>query len=208
MTRSIPSQAAAAILVLMYLLPVAAAGENVDVILATSHGDIRISLDTEQAPLTSANFLRYVDGEHYDGATFYRTVRYENDNGNPKIEVIQGGLRGSGSPFEPIGHEDTGQTGLRHTDGVISMARDEIGTASSEFFICVGDQPGLDKGAARHADGQGFAAFGKVVEGMEVVRRIHASPSSAPGYSEYVSGQIIERPVRIDRVRRAAAEER
>lgn len=208
MTRSLFRQATVAITGFVFFLPAAMAGENVDVIIATSLGDIRISLDTERAPLTSANFLRYVDGEHYTGATFYRTVRYENDNGNPKIEVIQGGLRGAGSPFEPIGHEDTGQTGLRHTDGVISMARDEIGTTSSEFFICIGDQPGLDKGAARHADGQGFAAFGRVVEGMDVVRKIHAAPSSAPGYSEYVAGQIIERPVRIDSVRRTAEQDR
>ena len=208
MTASFFRRAGVAFAGLVGLLPTAIAGETVDVILSTSQGDIRISLETERAPLTSANFLRYVDGEHYDGATFYRTVRYENDNGNPKIEVIQGGLRGTGTPFAPIGHEDTGQTGLRHTDGVISMARDEIGTTSSEFFICIGDQPGLDRGAARHADGQGFAAFGRVVAGMDVVRRIHASPSSAPGYSEYVSGQIIERPVRIERVRRAADENR
>lgn len=208
MTRSFFRRACVAIAGLVGLLPAALAGETVDVILSTSHGDIRISLETERAPLTSANFLRYVDAEHYDGATFYRTVRYDNDNGNPKIEVIQGGLRGTGKPFAPIAHEDTGQTGLRHTDGVISMARDEIGTTSSEFFICIGDQPGLDKGAVRHPDGQGFAAFGRVVEGMDVVRSIHAAPSSAPGYSEYVSGQIIEQPVRIDSARRAAVEDR
>jgi peptidyl-prolyl cis-trans isomerase A (cyclophilin A) len=183
----------------------AMAEDSVDVIMSTAHGDIRISLDLENAPLSAANFLRYVDGEHYDGATFYRTVRYDNDNGNPKIEVIQGGIRDGDAPFEPINHEDTGQTGILHTDGVISMARDVVGTASSEFFICIGDQPGLDKGEVRNADEQGFAAFGKVVAGMDVVRKIHASPSSAPGYSEYVAGQIIEQPVLIERVRRASS---
>ena len=153
--------------------------------------------------MTTANFLRYVDGGHYDGATFYRTVRYDNDNGNPKIEVIQGGIGDADAPFDPIGHEDTEQTGILHTDGVISMARGDVGTASSEFFICIGDQPGLDKGEVRNPDEQGFAAFGKVTAGMDVVRQIHASPSDAEAYSAYVEGQIIEAPVVIESVRRA-----
>ena len=182
--------------------------EPVNVIMLTSQGEIRIALDMQKAPVTTANFLRYVDGNHYDGATFYRAVRYENDNGNPKIEVIQGGIRGAKTPFEPIAHEDTEQTGIRHTDGVISMARDGIGTASSEFFICIGDQPGLDKGQPRYADKQGFAAFGRVVSGMDVVRKIHGLPSNAPGYSAYVVGQIIEKPVVIESVRRETPESR
>lgn len=197
-------RSATALLAVFLGLSPALAEDIVDVIMSTMHGDIRISLDRANAPLSTANFLRYVDGGHYDGATFYRTVRYDNDNGNPKIEVIQGGLRDADAPFDAIDHEDTEQTGILHTDGVISMARDEIGTASSDFFICIGDQPGLDKGEVRNADEQGFAAFGKVVAGMDVVRRIHVSPSSAPGYSEYVAGQIIAEPVLIERVRRAS----
>ena len=178
------------------------AEDAVSVLMSTDHGDIRIELDVENAPITTANFLRYVDGGHYDAATFYRTVRYSNDNGNPKIEVIQGGIGGGEAPFEPIEHEDTDSTGILHLDGVISMARGGVGTASSEFFICIGDQPGLDKGEARNADEQGFAAFGRVVSGMEVVRSIHGLPSDAPSDSAYTVGQIIEEPAVIRTVRR------
>lgn len=187
-----------------WLCPPTLAQDSVDVVMSTTHGEIRIALDARNAPATTANFLRYVDGGHYDGATFYRTVRYENDNGEPKIEVIQGGIRAAEAPFAPIAHEDTERTGILHTDGVISMARDEVGTASSEFFICIGDQPGLNKGQSRYADKQGFAAFGKVVAGMDVVKKIHRSPSEAAGYSTYVEGQIIEEPVVIESIRRQA----
>ena len=180
-----------------------AADDVVEVVMITDHGDIRLALDRGNAPVSTENFLRYVDGGHYDGATFYRTVRYDNDNGSPRIEVIQGGMGNTPSPFEPIAHEATDETGILHTDGVISMARGAVGTASSEFFICIGDQPGLDKGQPRNADRQGFAAFGKVISGMDVVREIHAVPSSAPGASEYTAGQMIEEPVVIRQVRRA-----
>ncbi len=174
----------------------ASADTTVEVLMTTERGDITIELYPDAAPVSVGNFLRYVDGAHYDGASFYRSVRYDNDNGNPKIEVIQGGLgNDSEQPFAPIGHEDTEETGIDHRDGVLSMARNELGTASSEFFICVGDQPGLDKGASRHADGQGFAAFGRVIEGMDVVRDIHGSPTSSESYSEYTRGQFIAEPV-------------
>lgn len=176
--------------------------EPVDVVMTTAEGDILIELYADEAPKTVANFLRHVDGGYYDGATFYRTVTYENDNGNPKIEVIQGGL-GDASPFDPIDHEDTEITGIRHTDGTISMARGDVGTASSEFFIVIGDQPGLDKGEVRNPDRQGFAAFAQVIEGMDVVREIHEKPANAPSDSAYTEGQIIEEPVVIESVRRA-----
>lgn len=202
MTRTLLSRSVAAAVLFMWFWVPALAQNSVEIIMSTSHGEIRIALDTQKAPVTSANFLRYVDGGHYDGATFYRTVRLDNDNGSPKIEVVQGGIRDAESPFEPIAHEDTEETGILHTDGVISMARGGIGTASSEFFICIGDQPGLDKGQPRNADRQGFAAFGKVVAGMDVVRAIHRSPSNAAGYSAYVEGQIIEEPVVIESARR------
>lgn len=181
-----------------------ASAEEVGVLMTTSHGDIHIALYADKAPLTVANFLRYVDGEHFDGATFYRTVSYENDKGRPQIEVIQGGIGGRVQPFDAIAHEDTEMTGIAHTDGVISMARDGIGTASSEFFIVIGDQPGLDKGGTRNADEQGFAAFGKVTDGMDVVSEIHQSPSDVPSATGYTVGQIIEEPVVIENVRRAA----
>lgn len=176
--------------------------DTVTVEMRTEAGDITIELYPDRAPVTVANFLRYVDGKHYDGATFYRTVTYENDNGNPKIEVIQGGIRGE-APFDPIAHEDTEQTGIRHSDGVISMARDGVGTANSEFFIVIGDQPGLDKGEVRNPDRQGFAAFGRVIDGMDVVRTIHRSPADAPSDSAYTEGQIIEDPVVITSARRS-----
>ena len=105
--------------------------------------------------------------------------------------------------FDTIDHETTAQTGILHTDGVISMARGAVGTASTEFFICIGDQPGLDYGRPRNADKQGFAAFGKVVTGMDVVIKINNLPSDAPSDSDYTKGQILETPVTISRVWRA-----
>ncbi len=148
--------------------------------IQTELGDILIELYPEQAPVTVANFLLYVTEGRFADACFYRVVREENQPHNPvKIAVIQGGLHVNDHPqtLPPIMHEITAVTGLRHTDGAISMARNEPGSASSEFFICVGDQPELDFGGQRNPDGQGFAAFGKVITGMDVVRRIHQSPA-------------------------------
>ncbi len=174
------------------------------VAMTTGQGDIEIELYLDKAPITAGNFLRLVEGGHLDGGTFYRVVTYENDNGNPKIEVIQGGLGGEReSPFDPIPHETTKQTGILHKDGVISMARGDVGTASSEFFICIGGQPGLDYGDTRNPDRQGFAAFGKVIDGMDVVRRINRLPADAPSESEYTSGQILSDPVEIVSVHRS-----
>ena len=175
----------------------------VKVTMTTSMGDIDIELYADKAPVTVANFLQLVDGQHLDGGSFYRVVTIENDRGNPKIEVIQGGRGDAGSPLPPIAHETTEQTGILHRDGTVSMARYAVGTAASEFFICIGDQPGLDYGAARYEDRQGFAAFGRVTDGMDVVRAINTSPADAPSESEYTKGQILTEPVQIYRVRRA-----
>lgn len=191
------------LLAALFVSQVSAEETPVRVIMVTSYGDVQIELYTDRAPLSASNFLRYVDGGHYEGSTFYRTVRYANDNGKPKIEVIQGGRGDVEAPFAAIAHETTEQTGILHTDGVISMARDGVGTATSEFFICIGDQPGLDFGKVRNPDEQGFAAFGKVVSGMDVIRQIHQSPSDAPTDSAYVAGQIIEEPVVIETIRRS-----
>ena len=148
--------------------------------ISTPEGDITLELYPEQAPVTVSNFLRYVEEDRFKEATFYRVVTLHNQpNSKIKIEVIQGGL------FEdehtdmlpPIAHETTKQTGILHKDGVISMARYGPGTATSEFFICVGDQPSLDFGGRRNGDGVGFAAFGKVIKGMDVVREIQQLPS-------------------------------
>jgi len=182
----------------------AIADESVRIVMSTEEGDIEIDLYTEAAPITAGNFLKLTDNGELDGGSFYRVVSYENDRGAPKIEVIQGG-RGNAAEgaIEAIDHETTEQTGISHTDGVISMARDGVGTATSEFFICIGNQPGLDYGQTRNPDGQGFAAFGKVVSGMDVVRRIQALPADAASYSEYTQGQILADPVIITAVRRA-----
>lgn len=191
------------LLVVLAAVPVAAEeSQPVLVSMQTGHGEIRIELFADKAPVTVSNFLRYVDGGHYDGSSFYRTVRYGNDNGNPRIEVIQGGRGDAEAVFDAIAHETTEQTGILHADGVISMARGGVGTATSEFFICVGDQPGLDFGDVRNPDKQGFAAFGRVVSGMEAVRAIHGLPSDAAADNVYVEGQIIEEPVVIVNVRR------
>ena len=198
------TESIATFLLLPFLFAASATADDaaVSVVVTTTQGDITIALYPEKAPVTVANFLRYVDGEHYDGASFYRVVTYENDNGAPKIEVIQGGLGDAESPFPPIAHETTKDTGLLHRDGVISMARLEVGTASSEFFICIGDQPGLDHGAARYPDGQGFAAFGRVTAGMDIVIKINKLEAGAPSDSAYTAGQILSEPVIIERIRR------
>jgi peptidyl-prolyl cis-trans isomerase A (cyclophilin A) len=158
----------------------AGCNSNPKVLMKTEYGDIVVELYSEKAPVTASNFLRYVDEGRYKGATFYRIVRNDNQpDNNIKIEVIQGGLFEDNHPamLEPIIHETTKQTGILHKNGVISMARWQPGTATSEFFICVGDQPELDYGGMRNPDEQGFAAFGKVIKGMEVVKKIHSLPA-------------------------------
>jgi len=146
----------------------------------TDMGSIIIELYTEKAPITCENFLKYIDNQLLSDAKFYRTVTMNNQpNNNIKIEVIQGGLGFDveDSAFPPIEHETTEVTGIKHLDGTISMARAEIGTASSEFFICIGNQPELDYKGKRNPDEQGFAAFGKVIKGMEIVKEIQNSPN-------------------------------
>ena len=143
--------------------------------IETLIGDIVVELDTIDAPITAKNFLKLVESGIMDNAVFYRVVRMDNQPKNKiKIEVIQGGLFKDEeiAKYKPIQHETTQITGLKHLDGTISMARVEPGTASTEFFICIGDQPELDFGGKRNPDGQGFAAFGKVISGMDVVRKI------------------------------------
>ena len=167
------------------------------VVLQTELGDIYVQIASDAAPVTGTNFLRLVEGGHLDGAGFYRVVRPDNDNGTPPISVIQGGLQDRSARFKAIPHESTEDTGLRHIDGAISMARAEVGTASTEFFICVGDQPALDFGGKRNPDGQGFAVFGYVVDGMDVVRKIHMLKADALTENPYLAGQVFSNPVRI-----------
>jgi peptidyl-prolyl cis-trans isomerase A (cyclophilin A) len=166
----------------------------VRVVIRTELGDIEVELDAARAPATVANFLRYVDGKFYDGGRFHRTVKPDNQPDNKiKIEVVQAGINPNRAKeeFPSIKLERTRDTKLAHKDGTISMARDGPDTATSDFFICVGDQPELDFDGKRNPDGQGFAAFGRVVEGMDVVRKIQSAPAE---------GQTLTPPVKIVRV--------
>jgi peptidyl-prolyl cis-trans isomerase A (cyclophilin A) len=151
------------------------------VIIETDLGTITAEIFSSEAPITASNFLSLVERGVYNGAMFYRVVRLDNQpNNDVKIEVVQGGLFRYNliRNHPPIAHETTQVTGIRHTDGVLSMARNKPGSASTEFSIMVGDQPSLDFGGARNPDGQGFAAFGRVIKGMDVVRAIQALPDS------------------------------
>jgi peptidyl-prolyl cis-trans isomerase A (cyclophilin A) len=169
---------------------------NPRVVIRTDLGDIKVEIYERQAPVTAANFLRYVDAGLFKGASFYRVVKLENQpNNEVKIEVIQGGLGFSDEerPFPPIEHETTDKTGVLHKDGVIAMARSAPGSATSEFFICIGDQPELDFGGKRNPDGQGFAAFGRVIEGLDVVRKIQQQPDDQQMLKQTVGIIDIER---------------
>ena len=156
-------------------------GDPVRVDLVTERGVITLELATDKAPLTVCNFLSYVTDGHYEGGSFFRTVVAET-NANPHpISVIQAATpRGSDDDLNPpVALERTRDTGLSHRAGTISMARDGPDTATSSFFIVVEDAPALDYGGARNPDGQGFAAFGEVTGGMDIVHQIHRRPADA-----------------------------
>ena len=176
--------------------------KKTNVALKTSQGDIIIELYSDKAPITANNFLRHLDEGFYDGSSFYRTVTIENDNGSPKIEVIQGGIGDRIKPFSAIKHESTDITGLSHIDGTISMSRYEVDTATSDFFICIGEHKGLDFGGTRNKDGLGFSAFGRVISGMDVVRKINLLPSEKKTENIYVQGQMLNNPVVIHKAKR------
>lgn len=162
---------------------------NPEIIIHSELGNIVLELYNDKAPVTTSNFIRYIEENRLKEATFYRIVTMANQpDSEVKIQVIQGGLYEDNHPdaLPPIEHESTDLTGILHADGVISMARYGPGSATCEFFICVGDQPSLDSGGNRNNDGYGFAAFGKVIEGMEVVHKIHQS--SADG--QYLNPRI------------------
>jgi peptidyl-prolyl cis-trans isomerase A (cyclophilin A) len=162
----------------------------VTLLVRTDAGEFVVEVDIDRAPLTAANFLRYVDAGRYDGGQFHRTVTLSNQPDNTvKIEVVQAGRAPGGERWPAIPIERTSVTGLKHLKGTISMARNGPDTAVSDFFICLSDQPSLDFGGARNPDGQGFAAFGRVIRGMEVVERIHRAPN--------IDAQRLTPPVRI-----------
>ena len=171
------------------------------VAMQTAAGAITLELAADRAPITCANFLRYVDAKRFDGAVFYRALKLSPQ---PPAGLIQGGVKNApDKAFPPIAHESTKTTGLSHKDGTLSMARYDPGTATSEFFICIGDITSLDADPSQAGDNQGFAAFGRVVEGMDVVRAILASPVSATAGEGSMKGQMLEPEVAILGVRRA-----
>ena len=152
------------------------------VAMETTFGNIVCEIDTIHAPVTAHNFLNHVQKNAYKNAVFYRVVRTDNQPySKTKIEVIQGGLYADEEidKIKPIAHETTKQTGLKHLNGTISMARNEPGTASTEFFVCIGNQPELDFGGKRNPDEQGFAAFGKVIVGMDIVHKIQTQKDTS-----------------------------
>jgi predicted dienelactone hydrolase/cyclophilin family peptidyl-prolyl cis-trans isomerase len=190
--------------------------ETVRVIFETSEGEIEVALYPKRAPVTVANFLAYVDAGHYSGSSFYRVTRQGT---NTTIGVVQGGLAaesmtklsveeiGQVAPiFPPIEHETTDRTGIPNEPGTLSMARLAPGTASSEFFFNVDDNPALDTGnTSRNPDGKGYATFGRVLRGLPLLRRIQAMPSDAPVAVEFMRGQMLEKPIEIRRVYRVDA---
>jgi peptidyl-prolyl cis-trans isomerase A (cyclophilin A) len=191
---------------LLWLLAAPAAAQSsldpvpntVAVVIRTDAGDITVALDRAHAPLTTANFLRYVDGRRLDGTTFYRAMKPGGD-----IGLIQGGTRDPKRLYLPVPHEPTTLTGLHHVDGTISMARGAAGSARADFFITAGTWSSLDANPAQGGDNAGFAAFGQVVAGMDVVHRILDGPTSPTAGEGAMKGQMLATPVRIVSIRRA-----
>jgi peptidyl-prolyl cis-trans isomerase A (cyclophilin A) len=158
-------------------------------LIKTSLGDITVELYPKKAPITVANFLKYVDAHLYDNTSFFRSVTLNNQpKDSVKIEVIQGGEVDSTKVFAAIPLERTSKTGLRHKNGTISMARDSPDSATCSFFICINDQPSLDFGGKRNKDGQGFAAFGKVTKGMDVIKKIQ---KLSPEQEQYFKPEVL-----------------
>ena len=184
------------VLLLTFLMVSCARETIIPISMETELGPIQLELYPDRAPITVSNFLRYVDENRYEDFHFYRVVHMENQPDNDvKIEVIQGGLGFDKHPMElpTIVHETTDKTGIRHLNGTLSMARMEPGTASSEIFICINDQPELDNSGKRNPDVQGFAAFGKVISGMDVVRKIQLLPET---------NQILDKVVKVNSIQR------
>jgi len=184
--------------------PHAAPAQAVRTRVETELGSFVVEVDPEVAPVTVAHYLAHVDRKLLDGGAVYRVVTLANQapETRHKIEVVQWGMNRPDvkpPPLPPIVHETTRQSGLRHLDGTVSMARAQPGSATAEYFVCVGDQPELDFGGGRNPDGLGFAAFGRVVEGMDVVRALHARGEA---------DQYLAQPIRVRSVRRIAPESR
>ena len=167
-------------------------GGNPEIVIETSVGDIRAEVFPDKAPKTVAAFQQLVKEGVYKDAAFYRVLKSEQMPSDFNTGIIQGGVYGSGKTYPLIPHESTKQSGLSHTSGTLSMARTKPGTASSEFFICIGDQSPLDAGRRGTEDSLGMAAFGKVIDGMDVVKKIHNKPSTGDAFIEPVKIQKIK----------------
>ena len=177
------------LLLLLFVITNGSAQKKEICIIKTSLGDITVELYPKKAPITVTNFLKYVDANLYDNTSFFRSVTLNNQpKDSVKIEVIQGGEVDSTKVFAAIQLERTSKTGLLHKNGAISMARDIPDSATCSFFICINDQPSLDFGGTRNKDGQGFAAFGKVTKGMDVVKKIQLL---APNNEQYFKSPVL-----------------
>jgi peptidyl-prolyl cis-trans isomerase A (cyclophilin A) len=180
----------------------AASSANPRVVLETSAGRIVVEVFADKAPISARNFLRYVDARRLDGIRFYRVVKVAE-----RFGFVQFGVQNAPARmFPPIAHEPTGKTGIRHLDGTLSLPRLAPGTARGEFTISVGDQPSFDADPARDGDKEGYAAFARVVEGMDVVVRILDAPNSPTKtlQSSY-RGEVPEAAVTVLRARRLPA---
>ena len=178
--------------------PIATAPRTVKVALETGAGTITIAVEVERAPITAANFLRYVDQKRLDGTAFYRADPVQKDFG-----LIQAGTRGDPKrTLKAIPHEPTTKTGLSNTDGAVSMARNAPGTATGDFFIIIGDMSGLDAKPDQPGDNQGFAVFGHVIEGMDVVHKILGSPTDPNAGEGVMKGQMLKPAIPILHARR------
>jgi len=196
--------ALAASLTLAFTAPVSQAWAqkpNPRVVINTALGSITLELFADKAPITTANFLKYVDRKLYDGATFYRASKPPGQTTND-YGSIQGGLQNDPRKvLPPIAHESTTKTGLKHTDGTISMGRHAPGSAQADWFICIGDMPYLDA----TAKDPGFAAFGRVVDGMPVAKQILGLPTDPKAGVGAMKGEMIAKPLKITSIRRAPA---
>ncbi|MEJ2815608.1 peptidylprolyl isomerase [Caulobacter sp. CCG-8] len=179
---------------LLVAAPAWAAPSKPRVAIQTDHGTIVVELEDRKAPITSANFLRYVDAHKYDGGTFYRASKTKGVKG---AGSIQGGPPDRVRRFAPIAHESTRLTGIKHRAGTISMARNAPGTATCDFFICATPQPYLDAQPGGKGDNEGFAAFGGVVQGLDVVKKILALKADGPALYPAMKGQMLNPPVKI-----------
>ena len=167
--------------------------ESPRILIVTPFGDIEAELYPKKAPKTVAAFLSYVDSDVYENSSFYRVLKDDEMPTEYNTGLIQGGLWPEKKNVPGIPHESTNISGLSHTDGTLSLARTEAGTATTEFFICIGDKPQLDSGKAGTGDGLGYAAFGKVVKGMDAVRKIQAERSSGDHFSKKIPINNIRR---------------